>query len=270
MADEPQDNTPTGDEDFSDISLITNDLTATGEDTPESTTEEGKDDAVETQDTPSEDVKPETVEGEQPPEETPKVETDDKAEQKRQNDAMAQRRIQERQRTRQQVEQKIDETYGPKTQEQLEEEGLESNDARYEALRQEIAYDKQRASIAELNAGMMSEAVEVANDFSVFNEKSKDYDRDFTAMVEQQYKTAARLQFDEQGIITNAEVPLYDFYKKMNDIYSRGTSRGTEEGQAQALKMQSRTEDIGSSTSTSKGPETLEEMEARLGDVVIT
>jgi hypothetical protein len=185
--------------------------------------------------------------------------------------ARARAEYQERQRVRAQVAQQLDQNYGPKTEDELVNEGLDPQQAQIEALRQEMAYKEQRTAIAELNAGLQAEAVNVTNDFSVFNEKSPDYDPEFTKMVESQYKTAARLQTDESGIIVNAEVPLYDFYKSMANIYSRGTSKGAETGQAEMQQMLSRTENPGGSSSTSGyADDSLEALEERLGDVVIT
>jgi hypothetical protein len=187
---------------------------------------------------------------------------------------MARQRIQERQqqqRTKQAVAQQLDQTYGPKTEEQLVQEGYDQRDAQIEALRQEMTYKEQRTQIAELNAGMQVEAVNVTNDFPVFNPNSPDFDPEFTQMVEQQYKQAARLQTDENNIIVNAEVPLYDFYQQMAQIRSQGIARGEQRGQQAYQQMLSRTENPGGSSSTSnKGDESLADLEARLGDAVIT
>lgn len=265
MADMPQEQ-PDGDAALQDVSLIDNQI-APPTDAPETPAEQGKDDAAETQDKP-EIAKEVPAEGEQPPAEKQEDAPDENTDQKQRNAEMAQRRIQ--QRTKQDIARQLDESYGPKTQEQLQNEGLSQEDARYQALREELAYDKQRTEIAELNAGMQIEAVNVVNDFPIFNPKSKNYDPDFATEVEQAYRTAARVQVDDNNIVTNAEIPLYDFYQRMNNIYSRGATKGTQEGQANMAAMLSRTEDIGGSSSTSKGPETFEELEARLGDVVIT
>jgi hypothetical protein len=176
----------------------------------------------------------------------------------------------QRQRTRQETEKQLDQFYGPKTQQELIDEGVPPEDARYEALRQEMAYSQQRAQVAELNAGMQAEAVNAVHDFPIFDEKSKDFDPVFTQEVQAAYLNAARVQVDEHGIVTNAEIPLYDFYKRMADIYSRGASKGAQTGAADMAQMLGRTEDTtGGSTSTGSG-DSLAELEERLGDTVIT
>ncbi len=116
---------------------------------------------------------------------------------------------------------------------------------------------------------MQADAVNVTNDFPVFNPNSKEYDPEFTQMVEQQYRQAARLQVDDNNIIVNAEVPLYDFYQQMSNIYGRGASRGQQQGQQEYQQMLSRTENPGGSSSTVSG-NSLSELEERLGNVVIT
>jgi hypothetical protein len=193
-------------------------------------------------------------------------------EQREQQRARAQQEYQNRQRTKTQVANQLDQDYGPKTEEELVNEGLEPADAKIEALRQEMAYKEQRTQIAELNAGMQAEAVNAINDFGVFNPKSGDYDEQYTKEVEQAYRVAARLQVDEKsGIILNAEVPLYNFYQQMANIYNRGASKGAQQGQQEMQQMLSRTENPGGSSSTngSQG-DSLEALEERLGNVVIT
>lgn len=189
---------------------------------------------------------------------------------KEEREAAAAKAWQDRQRTRQAVANKVDEVYGPKSEDQLVAEGLKPEDARLQAIREEMVFNQQRTRIAELNAGMQVEAVNVTNDFPVFNPKSPDYDEAFAQEVQQAYTTAARVQTDENGIVLNAELPLYDFYQRMANIYNRGTSKGAQQGQADMAEMMSRTEPIGGSSSTvTKGPESLDEMEDRLGNVAI-
>lgn len=183
----------------------------------------------------------------------------------------------ERQRSRNEVAQQVDQFYGPMTQEQLVQQGMDPTDAGVEALRQEMAFSQERTRVAELNATMRAEAVEVFSDFPVFREfnadgtKNPDYDPAFAKEVENGYKQAARVQVDENGIVLSADVPLYDYYQRMYNIYNRGTSRGAQQKQNATAAMQSRVENPGGSSSTNRpAPGSLEEMEQRLGDVVIT
>lgn len=273
MADDTSTDIP---EDIADVSLI--DPLPEDEPDTEATSEaapaESKDDA---EAKPSEETtdKTETSEAKDT-EATPETPKDDTQEQpETQTDkgkpdpALAYKAYQERQQRKQAVEQQLDTVYGPKSQEQLEQEGLDPVQAQVQALREEMTYAQQRTQIAELNAGMQAEAVNALNDFPVFNEKSPEYDADFAASVQSRYQRFIETD-PETGLILRADEPLYDFYKEMNDIYTRGTSKGSQQGQADAMQMLSRTEDIGGSSSVNKGPETLEEMAERLGDIPIT
>lgn len=188
----------------------------------------------------------------------------------------AYRAYQERQRTREAVEQQLDQVYGPKTEQQLYEENIDNGlseeqaqaKAELQALREEFQYATQRTQLAELNATLNTDALNVANEYSVFNEKSPDYDKDFTEMVGQAYQQAARVQADQNGIILNADIPLYDFYKRMADIYNRGSSKGAAQAQTEAVETLSRVEAVsGGSSSTNRHAETLEEMGERLADM---
>lgn len=263
MAEDQVDDTP-------DVSLIDTDFNAPLNETPSETpVDNAENEGTDTQEEPTEKTtEEETSEGEQEPETKP-VEEDDAAAQKARNEAYARQRIQERQRTKQAIAQQLDQTYGPKTEDDLIEEGLDPAQAQIEALRQEMQYERQKTHIAELNAGLQAEAVNVTNDFPVFNPNSKDYDPEFAGIVEQQYKQAARLQLDDNGIVVNADVPLYDYYQQMATIYNRGTERGAQQGQQEYQQMMSRTENPGGSSSTSKG-DSLADLEERLGDMVIT
>lgn len=259
------DQSVTDEVDVSDVSLIDTPI-APKTDAPEVQQETGEESAAATE--PAEEPSPTEADDTPATEPEPAAPAQDaEAERK----AIAQREYLNRQRTRNQVTQQLDQTYGPKTEEQLVEEGVDPAQAQIQALREEMAFKEQRAQIAELNAGLQAEAVNVYNDFPVFNPNSKDFDQQFAEMVENQYKVAARLQADESGIVLNAEVPLYDFYKQMATIYSRGATKGSQQGQQDALQMMSRTENPGGSSSTSGNQsDSLADLEERLGDVVIT
>ncbi len=259
MADEPD----VSDADIEDVSLLEpTDLPDTPSTTEDTTQTKGSDtqdkpeevEAKDTEATPNEETQEEVEQPKDQPKEDPKV--------------IAQRAYQDRQRTRQQVAQQVDQVYGPKTIDDLVDEGHSESDAKIEALRQEIAFRDQRANIAELNSGLQSDAVNVMEDFDVYNEKSPNYDPEFTQQVQQAYTTASRLESDENGIVLNAEVGLYDFYKQMADIYGRGATKGANEGQAAAMQMLSRSETPGGAPG--KTGDSLAELEERLGDVVIT
>jgi hypothetical protein len=279
------------------IDLLTTPLgpNAADADAPSDAADKGTDDAAAATDKPADDAATKTDAKETEAKDTDAKESqasdkpaDDQnveqqltPEQQRQADrTRAQQEFQNRQRTRQQVAQQLDQGYGPRSEEDLIEQGMEPQQASVEALRQEMAYKEQRAFVAELNANMQSDAVNASNDFPVFNPNSKDFDPDFTAEVDVLYRQAARLQTVQTGVdqsgkpievITNAEVPLYDFYQRMAKVYSQGTTKGAQVGQQEMQQMISRTENPGGSSSTSgNSSDDLQSMEERLGNVVIT
>lgn len=254
------------DDDIQDVSLI--DPPADVQtDTPSEPAEEAKDDGADTQDKPEE----QSDEAKDTEATEPEAQTEEANAEEKPDAEAARQAYQNRARTRQQVAQNIDEHYAPKSQEDFMAEGLSEQDARIQAMEARMEYSEQRAQVAELNAAMQSDAVNVINDFPVFNPKSPDYDPEFAQLVEQQYQQASRLQVDEYGNVLNAEVPLYDFHQRMAQIYGRGASRGTQQAQSDANQMLARTENPGGSSSTNApDPGSLEEMEERLGDVVIT
>ncbi len=254
-----------------DVSLLDTDIAPKTDEKPSEPAEKGEDKPADAEgEAPKTDEKSDAKDTEAIPEETPEEEKVEPADPVKTDKQRAYQEYQNRQRTKQQVASQIDEKYAPQTEEQLIDQGLDPADARYQALREEINFKEQRTQIAELNSTMAIDAVNVTSDFAVYNPKSPEYDEAFTKEVEEAYRTAARLKTDEENnIVLNAEVPLYDFYQRMANIYSRGASKGSKEGQQEMQKMLSRTEDVGGSSSTTKG-NSLADLEERLGDMVIS
>lgn len=185
---------------------------------------------------------------------------------------IARREFRQRQKTRESVAKTIDETYQPKSKEDLVGEGLTEAKAEVEALRQEIEFEKTRSRIAEVNATLQADAQNILRDFPIFNPDNKDsFDPEFAEKVQKRYEKVARLQTDENGIVLNAEEGLYDFYADMAELYKGGANKGKDQGQKDALKMLSRTDTTTKSETpqSDKKPEdmTIEEMEAKYGVV---
>lgn len=286
------DTTVSDDANIPDVSLTNTDIAPKADDATGDAADKGKDNAAAPSDAPKPDEakpdakdteakdpsgKDEPAEGDKPAEGDQKP-VDQAPDDKKPDPNKAAQEYQSRQRTRQQIAQQLDQHYGPKTAEQLVEEGLTPEQAAIQALNQKVEFGEQRAQVIELNSNLRNDALEIQNKFPIFrpfNEdgtKNPDYDPEFTQMVDEQYLVAARVQTDpETGIVLNAEVPVYDFYQKMAGIYSRGASKGTQQGQREMQEMISRTEDaVGGSPSTTNGGDDLAAMEERLGDVVIT
>lgn len=187
-------------------------------------------------------------------------------------------RQRERERDRTNIERQIQSQFAPKDADQFQEEGLTAIEARLAAAEERERYSTQVAQISNLNADMYRDSTDVAAEFSVFNPNSSDYDPEFTAQVDNLYQQAAHVQVEQIGtnpdgspkvVVTRADVGLYDFYKQMHDTFQRGAQRGVSQGQKQAAREISRSEIPGSSSTTASDPNSLEELERRIGDVRI-
>jgi hypothetical protein len=243
----------------------TDDTVATEE--TSTTEEQAKDDGSETQeDTETTEESVEANDTEATAEET-QQESEQQAEKGKPDPELARQAYLERQRTRQAVTQQIQQQYRPKTEDDLLEEGLDPVDAKIQAIREEFDYREQVNQIAELTTTVRSDVVNVLSDYPIYNPNSPDYDPEFTKMVDDAYDQAAKLQTTEDGAILHAEVLPYEHYQRMAQIYQRGTSRGVKQGQDEATRTMSRTETAGSSSSTTRGNETLEELGERIADV---
>lgn len=222
----------------------------------------------------AEESKEKPAEGEQV-EEPAEPSDDDEAAKKAKNAEMAKRRIEDKKKLQQQFAQAVDNNYEPKTKEEFIDEGLDETKAEVEALRQEMQFDKTRTYLAELNSGLKVDAQQVFNDFPVLNPDSPEYDADFAAKTEARYARIARLEKvklnDGSEIVTRAEEPLYDFFAEEVDNYNRGKAQGQSTGEANTLKMLSRSESPqnNSKPNTDKSADdmTIEEMEAKYGVV---
>lgn len=218
----------------------------------------------------------EPKEGE-PAEEVEQPSEDDKAARKRHNDEMARQRIaQSNQKTRQDVLKQVDEVYGPAEVEAPVLEGLSPAEAKIAELQHQMEQDraqrefeKQRNFVADLNTGLKNDAELVMRDHPVFDENSPEYDAEFAKKVESNYKKAARLEIDSNGIVINAEIPLGEFYAEMAEIRNAGIQKGEVKRQKDTQTMVSRTESTGSTKTTSSDKPfsdlSIEEMEAKLG-----
>jgi hypothetical protein len=214
------------------------------------------------------------AEGESP-EEPAQPSEDDEAAKKARNAEMAKRRIDDKKKLQRQFAEAVDTNYAPKTKDEFVEEGFDEHKAEIEALRQEVQFDKTRTYLAELNSGLKVDAQQVLSDFSIFDEKSPDYDAEFAQKTQERYERIARLEKtkldDGSEIVTRAEEPLYDFFAEEVANYNRGKEQGQTAGQKDTLKMMSRSESPQNNTkpNTDKSADdmTIEEMEAKYGVV---
>jgi hypothetical protein len=162
------------DDDVADLPLFGQPEAAETTAAPSDTTEQAKTEGVDTEAAKDDDKAPTEAKDTEATAEDSKTDseatTQETAEDKGKPDpAAAYRAYQERQQTRQAVAKQIEEVYAPKSQDELYEEainnGLTEEQAAYEARIQAVEaraeFREQQAQIAELNAGMQAEAVNV-------------------------------------------------------------------------------------------------------------
>lgn len=172
----------------------------------------------------------------------------------------------ERQRTKNETTRLVNENYQAPTEQQLVDQGMSEQEARLEAKIQEVNFATERSRVAELNASLRDEAVQVQQQFDVFNPSSPNYDEEFATQVGESYKQYARVNTDENGIVMNADVPLYDYYQQQYNLYNRGLSRGQQNAQANSEHMLARTENPGGSSSKTSNDMSPEDFLATYGD----
>lgn len=207
---------------------------------------------------PEEEEKSEEKSEDKEDEPTEEVETPDESNDAVELDPKEKARLayKERQESRKQIEQTIEEQYRTQTTEELVDTGLSEAEAKIEALRQQVELSNYRSGIIELNSNINQESLDVLNDFPVFNDKSPEYDKQFSEKVARLYQQAADLKFDESGkYVESAKITPYDFYKEMAELRGVSVTRGKIEGQKSANKMLSSVEPQSRASNQESTPE---------------
>lgn len=143
--------------------------------------------------------------------------------------------------------------YQPKTAQQLQEQGMDEASANVEAFRQEQAVRDYNQHVTQLNADLNMESLQVMHDMPIFDESSKEYDKEFADEVAALYSQVAGFQTDPNtGQIIQANVLPYDFYKKFDTIRKGQVQKGELQGKKNARKSMAAAE-APSQSSTKKG-----------------
>lgn len=121
------------------------------------------------------------------------------------------------------------------TPEQLEAMGLDPQDAAVQSLLYNQEIDKHQAElnqvqadIADLQYNIALDRVELLKDYPVFDEKSPEYDANFTDKATQLYMQAANLQLNEEGAPVSADMKLYEFMSALADVRAEGIKIGSQ------------------------------------------
>ncbi len=127
--------------------------------------------------------------------------------------------------------------YAPQSPEELVDQGMDPAMARVEALEQRTQMAEFNAHVADLNANLNIEALQVMADYPVFNPDAPEYDKALADKARQVYEKAAAVQTDPNtGLIIQANALPYEIYKAFAEAAQSGTQRGAINGQIAAEK----------------------------------
>lgn len=193
-----------------------------------------------------EDSDEEAPEEEKPEEETPEDDKSEEAPEEPKKGAEARKEqlqteirelVAKRNVLRDEVANVNSQVYAPQTAEELVAEGMEPAMARVEALEQKAAMSEFNAHVADLNANLNVEALQVMSDFPVFNPDAPEYDKSLAERARRVYEKAAAIETDDKtGLIVNAQVLPYEIYKEFAEAAQAGKQAGAVKGQIAAEK----------------------------------
>lgn len=155
----------------------------------------------------------------------------------------------ENRQLKQTIEELNAKVYQPQTVQELMEEGESEAMAEAKALRQEVEYERFNRQVTELNNSIESESARVLQEFPIFNPDSEDYKPEIAERATQLYQQAAGFQTDPNtGLLINANVLPYNFYKTFAETYQASTTEGQLRGQTATEEQLSRVDSPGSVT----------------------
>ena len=126
--------------------------------------------------------------------------------------------------------------YRTQTVEELVDEGMSAEEARIEQQRQELQLSQQNLRVADLNTNLDIESAQVMSDFPIFDPGTPEnpnplYNAEVASRANALYQQAAGLRTDpETGLIIQANITPYEFYKNFNDVYTQGRTEGENAG----------------------------------------
>jgi len=132
-----------------------------------------------------------------------------------------------RDKTRREVENLNQQYYRPATAEQLVEQGMDNVDAKFEAMKQELALRDYTAQVTETTNAVNTEVLQVFSDFPQFDPESSDYDKELAAETAKTYQEIAGIREDPNtGQVVDVKVLPYNFYKFVANTQKKSLTRG--------------------------------------------
>lgn len=145
--------------------------------------------------------------------------------------------VSKRNEARAEYEAEIAKSYRTETVEELEDQGLSPEEAEAEQLRQENEMLKFNQHVADLNGTLNIEALQVMQDFPVFDPESPMYDKELSGRVRDLYERAAQTQIDEKtGLVIKSNLAPYEFYKAFADTHQVSGEKSRVQGQIDGQK----------------------------------
>lgn len=145
--------------------------------------------------------------------------------------------VSKRNELRAEVEQANTKAYRTETAEELAEKGLSEEEANAEIMRQEAEMREFNIHVADLNSTLNLEALQVMQDFPVFDPDSKDYDKDLSNRVRGLYEQAAQPKVDPRtGLVIQSNLPPYEFYKAFAETHQTSSAKSRVEGRIEGEK----------------------------------
>lgn len=145
--------------------------------------------------------------------------------------------VSKRNELRAEVEQQNAKVYRVETAEELAEQGLTEEEAQNEILRQEMEMREFNLHVADLNANLNIEALQVMQDFPVFDPDSSEFDETLRDRVRVLYEQAAQPQVDKRtGLVLKSNIAPYEFYKAFAETHASSGAKSRIEGKIEGQK----------------------------------
>lgn len=145
--------------------------------------------------------------------------------------------VSKRNELRGEVEQLNAKAYRTETPEELIDKGLSEEEAETEVLRQEMQIKDFNIKVADLNATLNIESLQVMQDFPMFDPDHPSFDPELSKTVGELYNKAAKPVVDKKtGLVIESNITPYDFYKAFADTSARISEKSKVTGQLEGQK----------------------------------
>lgn len=156
--------------------------------------------------------------------------------------------VSKRNELRADVEQTNAKAYRTETAEELQDQGLSPEEAEIEAQKQEMQMREFNTHVADLNAELNLQSLQVLQDFPIFDPDSDLFDEKLSARVRSLYEASAQPKIDQRtGLVIQSNIGPYEFYKafaetvqsneaKTSQATAEAENKGRVEGQKAADK----------------------------------